>query len=213
MRNPKCKICRRTGRKLFLKGEKCNSSKCPMIKKDYAPGVSGKRRKRGLSEYGKELREKQKLRQWYNLGEKQFRNYIDDVLERMHNASVKEENPAEILIRILESRLDNIVFRLGFAESRSQARQLVVHGHFLLNDKPIRRPSAMLKKGDKVGVRPNSQKSDYFIKLPPKMKKNVIASWLSLDKKTIEGKVQGIPTIDEVAPPAEISSIFEFYSR
>jgi len=201
------------GSKLFLKGEKCNSSKCPMIKKDYAPGVSGKRRKRGLSEYGKELREKQKLRQWYNLGEKQFRNYIDDVLERMHNVSVKEENPAEILIRILESRLDNVVFRLGFAESRSQARQLVVHGHFLLNDKPIRRPSAILKKGDKVGVRPSSQKSDYFIKLPPKMKKNEIASWLSLDQKTIEGKIQGTPTIDEVAPPAEISSIFEFYSR
>jgi len=184
-----------------------------MIKKDYAPGASGKRRNRGLSEYGKELKEKQKLRQWYNLGEKQFRNYIDDVLERMHNTSVKEENPAEVLIRILESRLDNVVFRLGFADSRSQARQLVTHGHFLLNDKPIRRPSAILKKGDKVGVSPNSQKSGYFIKLPPKMKKSQMVSWLSLDQKTIEGKIEGIPTIEEVAPPAEISSIFEFYSR
>ncbi len=213
MINPKCKICRRTGRKLFLKGEKCNSTKCPMIKKAYAPGSTGKRRKRGLSEYGKELREKQKLRNFYNLRERQFRKYIDEVLERMHNASVKEENPAEVLIRILEKRLDNIVFRLGFADSRSQARQLVTHGHFLLNNKPIRRPSTILKKGDKVGIRLSSQKSQFFIKLAPKLKNFETASWLLLDKKSIEGTVQGVPSLEEALPPAEISSIFEFYSR
>jgi len=213
MANPKCKICRRTGRKLFLKGEKCNSTKCPMIKKAYAPGNSGKRRKRGLSEYGKELKEKQKLRECYGLRERQFRKYIDDVLERTHNTSIKEENPAEILIRILESRLDNVIFRLGFADSRRQARQLVNHGHFLLNDKPIRRPSAILKKGDKVSIRPSSQKSEFFIKRIPQLKKFETSSWLFLDKKNIEGKVQTVPNLEEALPPAEISSIFEFYSR
>jgi len=134
-------------------------------------------------------------------------------LERTHNASVKEENPAELLIRILERRLDNIVFRLGFADSRSQARQLVSHGHFLLNDKPIRRPSAILKKGDKVNIRLNSQKSEFFIRLLPRLKKFETASWLSLDKKNVEGKVQAMPSLEEALPPAEISSIFEFYSR
>lgn len=184
-----------------------------MIKKAYAPGSSGKRRRKGLSEYGKELREKQKLRGFYNLRERQFRKYINQVLERMHNVSVKEENPAEILIRILESRLDNVVFRLGFAESRKQARQLVVHGHFLVNDKPIRKPSAVLRKGDKISVRPSSQKSEFFIKLSPKLKKLETASWLVLDRKKIEGEIQGLPTLEEALPPAEISSIFEFYSR
>jgi len=213
MANPKCKICRRAGRKLFLKGEKCTSTKCPMIKKAYAPGSSGKRRKRGLSEYGKELREKQKLRECYNLRERQFRKYINDVLERTHNSSVKEENPAEVLIRILERRLDNVIFRLGFADSRRQARQLVSHGHFLLNDKPIRRPSAILKKGDKVSIRPSSQKSKFFIQLLPQLKKSQTASWLSLDRENIEGKVQAMPNLEEALPPAEISSIFEFYSR
>jgi len=182
-----------------------------MIKKAYPPGQVSKRRRGGFSEYAKELREKQKLRHCYGLSEKQFKNYAMQVLERMHNASVKEENPAELLVRVLESRLDNVVYRLGLADSRVQARQLVVHGHFLLNDKPIRRPSALLKKDDRVSIRENSQKS--FVRVLPKLKKFVTPSWLVLDRNKVEGKVTGLPTLEEVSPPAEISSIFEYYSR
>jgi small subunit ribosomal protein S4 len=213
MVNAKCKICRRSGQKLFLKGEKCNSTKCPMIKKAYPPGSAGKRRRRNFSEYSKELREKQRLRNFYNLGEKQFRQYVNKVLERMHNKAIKEENPAEALIRILERRFDNVVYRLGFADSRVQARQLVNHGHFFLNNKPTRRPSAILKKGDKISIRQSSQKSPFFTQIAPKLKKYQVPSWLILDKDKVEGEIKGLPTLEESAPPAEISSIFEFYSR
>ncbi len=213
MSDSKCKICRRAGQKLFLKGEKCNSPKCPMIKKAYPPGSAGKRRRRGFSEYSKELREKQRLKNFYNLREKQFRNYVAEVLERMHNKMVEEQNPAEALVRVLETRFDNVVYRLGFAESRVQARQLITHGHFLLNDKPVRRPSVNLKKGDRISIRETSKKSAHFTQLAPKLKKYQTPGWLFLDNKKIEGRVEGIPTLEEAAPPAEISSVFEFYSR
>lgn len=208
----KCKICRRAGRKLFLKGEKCLSPKCPMIKKSYAPGSSGKRRGRALSEYGKELKEKQKLRAWYGLGERQFSRYVKEVLERSHQTSLAE-NPAEILTKTLESRLDNVVFRLGMAANRAQAKQLVSHGHFLVNGKPVDIPSFSLKKGDKVSIRLSSQKQEIFQKLGPVLKKYQEPSWLKLDKAKLEGEIAGLPTLEEASPPAEISSIFEFYSR
>ncbi len=212
MEDAKCKICRRTGRKLFLKGEKCFSSKCPMIKKPYPPGSTKKRRSRALSEYGKELKEKQKLRAWYGLRERQFSNYVKVVLEKAHRAK-KEENPAELLVKELESRLDNTVFRLGITSNRAQARQLVSHGHFLVNGKPVDIPSFSLKKGDKISIRPNSFKKPVFAKLSVNLKKYQVPSWLKLDKEKIEGEFIGVPNFEEVAPPAEISSIFEFYSR
>jgi small subunit ribosomal protein S4 len=213
MKDAKCKICRRAGRKLFLKGEKCFSPKCPMIKKAYPPGAIKKRRGRPLSEYGKELREKQKLRKWYGLAEKQFSKYVKEVLDRIHSASSLTENPAETLIRRLETRLDNVVFRLGFAVNRAQARQMVSHRHFLVNGKPVNIPSFNLKKGDKISVRASSQKKEAFQKLSASLKKYQAPSWLDLDKGKAEGAVIALPTLEEVAPPAEISSIFEFYSR
>lgn len=202
MQNNKCKICRRLGTKLFLKGEKCLSPKCPLIKKPYPPGLKKKRRAAALSEYGKELREKQKLRNWYNLKESQFRKYV-------------KENPSpSLLIQKLESRFDNVILRLGFAGSRAQARQFVFHGHFLINGKPVNIPSYQLKKGDKITVRPASQKKKIFSNLTPLLKKHqTIPTWLKLNAEKLAGEVTGIPTLEEAIPPAEISTIFEYYSR
>jgi len=212
-KDAKCKICRRAGRKLFLKGEKCFSPKCPMIKKAYPPGIVRKKRRRQLSEYGKELKEKQKLRKSYGLAEKQFSNYVKDILDKIHSASSTSENPAEMLVRKLETRLDNVIFRLGFAINRAQARQMVSHGHFLVNEKPINIPSFNLKKGNKISIRPSSQNKEIFQKLAISLKKYQTPTWLSLDKSKIEGTIVALPTLEEVAPPAEMSSIFEFYSR
>jgi len=185
------------------------SPKCPMIQKSYPPGQKNKRRSAPLSEYGKELREKQKLKKWYNLGEKQFRNYAKEILRKRGRV----ENTAEALIRRLESRLDNVVFRLGFAKSRSQARQMVSHGHFLVNGKTVNIPSRQLKKGDKVSLHPSSQKNKIFSELKASLKKYQAPSWLRLDADKMEGEVIGAPTVEEASPPAEISAIFEFYSR
>ena len=209
MKNNKCKICRRLGVKLFLKGEKCLSSKCPMIKKSYPPGTKGKRRIKALSEYGKELKEKQKIKNWYNLTETQFKKYVKETLKKRK----KIENPAELLIQRLETRFDNVIFRLGFAPSHSQARQLVSHKHFLINDRSCNIPSFRVKIGDKISIRSNSRKKAIFQNLPLTIKKHEVPSWLELNKESLEGKVRGMPTLEEVVPPAEISVIFEFYSR
>ena len=209
MKDSKCKICRRVGVKLFLKGEKCLSSKCPMVKKPYSPGQKRKRRTKALSEYGKELREKQKLKNWYNLTEKQFKKYVKGIL----GARGKVEDAEALLIRTLESRLDNVVFRLGFALSRASARQLISHRHFLVNGKPINVPSYLVKKGDKITLKPKSYNKSIFKNLSTLLKKHKTLSWLKLDPGKLEGEITGIPSIEEVSPPAEISSIFEFYSR
>ena len=209
MLNTKCKICRRLGVKLFLKGEKCLSPKCPMVKKAYPPGQKGKRRVKALSEYGKELREKQKLKNWYNLKERQFRKYVKEALEKRR----KMEDAGTVLIKTLESRLDNVVFRLGFASSRRLAQQLISHRHFLLNDKAINIPSCLVKKGDKIKIRPSSSKKTVFQNLSTVLKKYETPAWLELNIEKLEGKVVGSPTLEEVAPPVEISSIFEYYSR
>ncbi len=209
MENAKCKICRRLGVKLFLKGDRCFSPKCSMVRKAYPPGKKGKRRIKSLSEYGKELREKQKLKNWYNLKERQFRKYVKEVLEK--RGRVKDT--AAVLVKTLESRLDNVIFRLGFANSRVQAKQLVSHGHFLVNGKSIDTPSCQLKKGDVVALKPQKIKKTIFQNLKNLLKKHKTPSWLELDIEKLEGKVIGEPTIEEVAPPVEISAIFEFYSR
>jgi small subunit ribosomal protein S4 len=210
----KCKICRRLNRKLFLKGERCFSPKCAMVRKPYPPGVKGKRRTSALSEYGKELREKQKLKRWYNLSEKQFKKYVKEVLEKAHKRTAKStEDAAEVLIRRLESRLDNVIWRLGWAASRNQARQMVSHGHFLVDRKPVNIPSFEVKKGSKISIRPGSKKKAIFENLLSVLKKHQPPSWLELDKEKLEGRVIGLPSLEETAPPAEISSIFEFYSK
>ncbi len=209
MENSKCKICRRLGVKLFLKGEKCLSAKCSMVRKSYPPGQKGKRRPKALSEYGKELREKQKLKNWYNLKERQFRKYVKKAL----GARGKVEDASVFLIKTLESRLDNVIFRLGFAPSRSSARQLISHGHILINSRPVNIASFSVKKGDKINIKPSSSKKNIFRNLPSVLKKYNPPPWLSLVAGKLEGKVIGIPNLEEVAPPVEISSIFEYYSR
>ena len=207
--NSKCKICRRQGAKLFLKGDRCSSPKCAMIRKPYVPGNKGKRRAKNISEYGKELKEKQKLRNWYNLEEKQFSNYVKEVLGKRS----KEVDAATLLIRKLEKRLDNVVLRLGFAVSRVQARQLVSHRHFLVNKKIVDLPSYQVRKDDKITIRPTSVKKGVFQESLVTLKKHEAPAWLNLNVEKLEGQVLHEPTLEEASPPAEISIIFEYYSK
>ena len=209
MEKSKCKICRRLGIKLFLRGERCLSQKCAMIRKPYLPGPKSKKRRKAFSEYGKELKEKQKLKNWYCLGEKQFRNYVKETLK----ARDKVADAGTSLIKILESRLDNVIFRLGFASSRKAARQMVSHRHFMINGKSINISSYLVKKGDEIKVKPTSIKKPIFQKLGPSLKKHNPPSWLKLDVQKMEGKVLDYPNLEEAVPPAEILTIFEFYSK
>jgi small subunit ribosomal protein S4 len=180
-----------------------------MVKKAYPPGLRRKRRVRGFSEYGKELNEKQKLKNWYNLKERQFRKYVKGVLQKRG----KVEDEALLLIETLESRLDNVVFRLGFAKSRTQAKQLVSHGHFLVNGKSIDAPSYPVKKGDIITLKPQKIQKGIFKNLKNLLKKYKPPAWLELNVEKLEGKVVGEPSLEEAAPPVEISAIFEYYSR
>jgi len=209
VKNAKCKICRRLGVKLFLRGERCLSPKCPMVKRPYPPGPKRKRRRGSFSEYGKELGEKQKLKNWYNLGEREFKNYVKKVLDKRG----KVEDATSLLIENLEKRLDNVVLRLGFAKSRSQAKQLVSHSHFLVNGRAVDTPSFPCKKGDIISLKKQKAKKVIFQNLKNLLKKYKTPSWLELDSEKLEGKVIGKPSLEEVAPPVEISTIFEYYSR
>ena len=209
IKEAKCRICRRLGVKLFLRGEKCLSPKCPMVKRPYPPGLPGKRRKSPPSEYKKELIEKQKLKYWYGLSERQLKKYVKEVLEKRG----KVEDVSALLIQNLEKRLDNVVYRLGFAVSRDQARQLVSHKFFLVNGKPVNIPSFSLKVGDTVSLKPQKLKKAIFKDLKERLKKHQVPSWLSLDPEKFEGKVISEPKVEEVAPPVEVSAVFEFYSR
>lgn len=210
MINAKCKICRRAGEKLFLKGERCFSPKCAMVKRAYPPGQKAKRRRRSRpSEYAKELREKQKLRNWYNLREKQFKNYIKKILGKRG----KVKDTSALLIQMLEFRLDNVVFRLGFTLSRAKARQLVSHRFFMVNKKAMNIPSHQLKKGDVISLKPKKSGRKVVKEIRALMKKQKVPSWLELNTEKLEGKIVGIPTLEEVSPPVEIPTIFEFYSR
>jgi small subunit ribosomal protein S4 len=209
MMESKCKICRRYGAKLLLKGDRCFSVKCAFTRRSYAPGPKAKRRLGQLSEYGKQLQEKQKLKKWYNLSERQFKNYINKILGRRGDVG----NASEELISMLEERFDNVVFRLGFAPSRSQAQQLVSHGLLMINGKMIDTPAHELKKGDIVAPRPLKIKKVIFQNIKNSLKNYKAPSWLQVDAEKLEGKIVGKPTLEEVAPPAEVLSIFEYYSR
>jgi len=209
VKRAKCRICRRLGVKLFLRGEKCLSPKCPMVKRPYPPGLPGKRRKSPPSEYKKELIEKQKLKYWYGLSERQLKKYVKEVLEKRG----KVEDVSALLIQNLEKRLDNVVYRLGFAVSRDQARQLVSHKFFLVNGKPVNIPSFSLKVGDTISLKTQKLKKAIFKDLKERLKKHQVPSWLSLDPEKFEGKVISEPKVEEVAPPVEVSAVFEFYSK
>ncbi len=208
-KSAECKKCRRVGAKLFLKGEKCESQKCVMIKKPYAPGQKPKRRKGHVSEYGKELIEKQKLRNWYDLQERQLIRYVKSVISKQKES----ESAGDQLLRRLEGRLDNTVYRTGLSSSRSQARQMINHGFFYVNGKPVDRPSYQVKEGDIISLRPGKEKKILFEEFESKMKNFNPPSWISLDKGKMTAKITGQAIIEEIAPPVEISSIFEFYSR
>lgn len=210
MQNSTCKICRRQGVKLFLKGDRCLSPKCALTRKPYAPGLKKKRRAPQLSDYGKELREKQKLKNWYNLRENQFGNYVRDILKKRG----KVEDAANLLIQKLETRLDSVIFRLGFGgNSRMQARQIVSHNHILVNGRLVNTPAFHVKKGDKISIRVGSRTKKIFADLAQKIKKYPVPAWLKLDVEKLEAQVMDKPTIEGALPPVEISTIFEHYSR
>ena len=210
----KCKVCRRQGAKLFLRGERCFSPKCAMVKRPYAPGLKGKRRKRAPSEYAKELREKQKLKIWYGLGERQFKRYVKEILEKSRKRKESESEDTSItFIKRLESRLDNVAFRLGIVSSRALARQLVSHGYFKVNNRFVDIPSYRVKKGDVIQIRAEKLKKKVFQNLNSFLKKQKLPDWIELNPQTLEAKIISDPIVSPDSLPAEISSIFEFYSR
>ena len=207
-KEPKCKKCRRAGVKLFLKGTRCTGPKCAMVKKNYPPGEKGKRRSRS-SEYGKELNEKQKLRHWYALREKQFKSYVAEAMKKQGG----DEDSGDVLIKSLENRLDNTVYRMGLAESRDKAKQLVSHGLIFVNGRKVDISSYSVDEGDVISVNPNKKDKKVFENLTEKLKDHDVPSWLFFDRKKLEGKVTGQPVPEEVEPPVRMTSIFEFYSR
>jgi small subunit ribosomal protein S4 len=209
MKYDQCKTCRRLGQKLFLKGDRCFSQKCAMLKRAYAPGPQKKRKGGSPSEYKKSLEEKQTLKKWYGISERQFKRYVLETLTKMG----KVDDVSAELIRRLEKRFDNVVFRLGYAKSRVQARQLVSHSYFVINGKPVNIPSYEVKKDDVITIKEHKKSKGIFKDLSNELKKKEIPAWLSVNKDKLEAKVIGDPNLDEVKAPAEISLIFEFYSR
>jgi small subunit ribosomal protein S4 len=202
---PSCKLCRREKQKLFLKGSKCYTEKCPIEKKNYPPGQHGLNRRIKFSEYGVQLREKQKVKRIYGLLETQFRNYFE-------KANQQKGVTGENLIQLLERRLDNVVFRLGFAASRKSARQLVLHGHLLVNSKKVTIPSYLLVEGDVVAVRDKSKKLDVIHNSLRRSKDNLY-NWLQVEKATLSGTFMQIPVREDVPLNANEQLIIELYSK
>lgn len=198
-----------SGQSPSARGGASNAPDAAIAKRGYAPGQDKKRRGGNPSEYKKSLVEKQTLKRWYGLSEKQFKRYVKETLERMD----KVDDVSAELIRRLETRLDNVIFRLGFAKSRPQARQLVSHGYFKVNGKSVNIPSYKIENDDVIVIKENKKAKGIFKELAAELKKKEIPVWLSLNKNTLEGKSVGKPSLEEVKPPAEISLIFEFYSR
>ena len=198
-----CRICRREGQKLFLKGTRCFTDKCSIARRNYAPGQHGQKRAK-LSEYGTQLREKQKTKSYYGVREKQFRGYFE-------MASNKKGVTGENLLQILESRLDNVVYRLGFGTSRAQARQLVNHGQFEVNGQKVDIPSYLVKAGDVITVREN-KKDNVTIKANVENARPVPA-WLELNNETLSGKVLRLASREDVDIPIEEHLIVELYSK
>jgi len=202
-----CAKCRREGVKLFLKGEKCFSPKCPVMLRTYAPGQAGASlRRKKVSAFGEQLREKQKLKRIYGMRERQFRNYFK-------RAEATKGLTGEELLRRLELRLDNVVFRLGFATSREQARQLVSHAHFLVAGKKVNIPSYQVKKGEKITLSEQAKGSAYFKATLPNLGKTEVPSWLLLDAKKGEGEVKDLPQKEHLAQDVDEALVVEYYSR
>ena len=200
-----CRICRREGQKLFLKGSRCYSDKCSISRRNYAPGQHGQKRAK-LSEYGTQLREKQKTKSYYGVGEKQFRGYFEMV-------SNKKGITGENLLQILESRLDNVVYRLGFGASRAQARQLVNHGQFAVNGQRVDIPSYLVKAGDVITVRENKKENGAIKANIEANSARPVPAWLELNNETLSGKVVRLASREDVDIPVEEHLIVELYSK
>ncbi len=203
-----CKLCRREGEKLFLKGDRCFSPKCSFERRSYPPGLHGRQRqfRRKESDFGLQLREKQKARRIYGVFERQFRRYFREAFRR------KGLTGTNLLI-ILESRLDNVVYRLRLASSRAQARQLILHGHIEVNGRKTNVPSYEMKAGDIIMVRQNSRDNGYFKELTQNLDGGNVPGWLSLDTNTLSGKVISEPTRDHIDVTLNEQLIVEYYSR
>ncbi len=200
---PKCRLCRREGIKLFLKGERCFSSKCAIEVRNYPPGMHQPKK---LSEYGEQLREKQKLRRMYGLMEKQFRNYYI-------RAAQKKGVTGELLLQYLETRLDNVVFLLGFANSRDMARQLVCHGHVTVNGRQVDIPSYEVKAGSLLGVKSRDKSQKLVQETLKTTESRQVPTWLSLDKKNLKAEVIKVPERNEIEVPVNENVIVELYSK
>lgn len=204
-RESSCRLCRREGLKLFLKGDRCYTDKCAFERRSYAPGQHGLRRKKH-SDYGIQLREKQKVRRIYGILERQFRRYFR-MAEKMKGVT------GENLLLLLERRLDNMIYRMGFADSRNQARQLVKHGHFLVNGRGVNIPSYLLKGGDVVAVKEKSKKIKEIKEAIEAVERRRIPEWLSLERDNLLARVSTLPTREQITMPIQEQLIVELYSK
>ena len=202
---PVCRLCRRSGDKLMLKGDRCFGDKCGVDRRPKAPGPHAATRRR-MSDRGVQLREKQKAKYTYGLFERQFKRFFGTAGKQV---GITGDN----LVVLLERRLDNVIFRLGFADSRSQARQLVLHGHLLVNDKKVNIPSYWVSINDTIKWREGSKKTEYFKTLVEGIKAKTVPGWLSLDRENLVGQVTGLPSHETVETKFETTSVVEWYSR
>lgn len=200
-----CRICRREGQKLFLKGDRCYTDKCAVTRRAYAPGQHGQSRRK-LSEYGTQLREKQKVRRAYGILEGQFAHYFE-------LANKKQGVTGENLLSLIERRLDNVIFRLGLAVSRPEARQLVSHAHFLVNGKKVNIPSYLVKIGDVITVCETSRSSAKFDTILASTESRMVPKWLDMNRDTLEGKVVAFAEREDIDLPIEEHLIVEYYSK
>lgn len=202
---PQCKLCRREGQKLYLKGDRCYTGKCGIDRRSYAPGQHGQGRKK-VSEYGMQLREKQKARRFYGVLEKQFHNTY---VKAARQPGVTGEN----LLRLLERRLDNVIYRLGLAASRNEARQLVLHGHYRVNGRKVTIPSFQVRVGDEITVRDRSKESPRVKELLERAAENSPPDWLEYDADQQKGRVVALPSREQIDTPVKETLIVELYSK
>jgi len=201
-----CRLCRREGLKLFSKGDRCYSEKCSFERRDYVPGDHGQAHKKQRSDYGVQLREKQKLKRMYGLLEKQFRGYFE-------KADKQKGITGTNLLVLLERRMDNMIFRMGFANSRIEARQLVSHGHFLINGKPFNIPSYLLKAGDEVCVKEGSRKITRIMGAIEMVARRGVPHWLELDKDNFKASIKMLPVREDLTMPVQEQLVVELYSK
>jgi small subunit ribosomal protein S4 len=201
-----CRLCRRENVKLFLKGDRCLSDKCAINKRNYAPGLHGQRRRTKLSEYGLQLREKQKMKRTYGLMESQFRSYFQKAARAQGVTGIN-------LLVLLERRLDNVVYRMGFADSRAQARQLVRHGHMRVNGRKVNIPSFLIKQGDAIEPREKSRNMEMIRGNMEHLGQKQIPEWLHVDATAMRGVVQTLPSRDDITMPFQEQLVVELYSK